>query len=162
MTAVDDRPGLGCVKRDADQPCPGRPIVRYAVGPVCSEHLLPGAEVYEWLTDPAALDDADLDRVAEVLEQIATAPLGPPLPVAARAVAAAHVDAAPGEAAAARLMAYKAGSIRERVLDHLAAAGPAGTTAIEAWHWYQATYSPTTERYYVLSQRGRRQKGLSW
>jgi hypothetical protein len=79
------------------------------------------------------------------------------------------------------------------VLEHLIEAGPRGTTAIEAWRWYRATYSPTTERYsvaprlsemvgdgwavktgatrnvrgpgyppeevYVLSARGRREKG---
>jgi hypothetical protein len=82
------------------------------------------------------------------------------------------------------------------VLEHLIEAGPRGTTAIEAWRWYRATYSPTTERYsvaprlsemvgdgwavktgatrnvrgpgyppeevYVLSARGRREKGVTW
>lgn len=185
--------GLVCVKRDPGRPsCGGQPVVRYAVGPVCSAHLLPGAEVYEWLTDPAALDAADMGRVFEVLERVAFSPLPEP----SRPVAAAHVDAAPGEANAARLVAYTAGKIRARVLEHLVDAGPRGTTAIEAWRWYQATYSPTTERYsvaprlsemvgdgwavktgatrnvrgpgyppeevYVLSARGRREKGLTW
>jgi hypothetical protein len=199
MTAVDTRPvtGLACVKRtDEGEPCPARPILRYAVGPVCSGHQLSGAEVYEWLTDPAALAEASDERLVDVLTELAYAPLGPPLPNPARPVAAQHADAAPGEANAARLVAFKAGTIRARVLQHLVEAGPKGTTAIEAWHWYQATHSPTTERYsvaprlsemvgdgwavktgatrnvrgpgyppeevYVLSARGRREKGVTW
>jgi hypothetical protein len=193
--AVDQRV---CVKRDPGQTsCDGQPVVRYAVGPVCSRHQVPGAEVYEWLTDPAALAGAELGRVFDVLERVAFAPLGPPpLPTPGRPTAAAHADAAPGEANAARLVAYTAGKIRARVLEHLIEVGPRGTTAIEAWRWYQATYSATTERYsvaprlsemvgdgwavktgatrsvrgpgyppeevYVLSARGRREKGVTW
>lgn len=196
MTAAVDQ--LVCVKRSDDGGrCDGQPVVRYAVGPVCSQHQLTGAEVYEWLTDPAALAAATDDHLVDVLTEIAYAPLGPPpLPNPARPKAAQHVDAAPGEANAARLVAYTAGKIRARVLEHLIAAGPKGTTAIEAWRWYRASYSSTTERYsvaprlsemvadgwavktgatrnvrgpgyppeevYVLSARGRREKGITW
>lgn len=194
MTATTVRPICG--KRDGSIPCTDPAVVRYAVGYACSRHQLPGAEIYEWITDPAVLEHVDTDRMVQVLEQVATAPYGPPLPNPARPAAAAHVDAAPGEANAARLVAYKAGTIRHRVLAHLIQAGPRGTTAIEAWEWYRARYSPMTERYsvaprlselvtdgwavktgatrnvrgpgyppeeiYVLSQRGRQQKGLIW
>jgi hypothetical protein len=80
VTAVDEHPveQLVCVKGTPSVPCTGRPVVRYAVGPVCSEHLLPGAEVYRWLTDPASLADVDLSHVVDVLERVAFAPLGPP------------------------------------------------------------------------------------
>jgi hypothetical protein len=199
VTVVDTRPQTAtvCLKGEPGHPCPGRPVVRYAVGPACSQHLVPGAEVYEWLVDPAALDQADDAHVLDVLERVAYAPLGlPRLPNPARPVAAAHADAAPGELQAARLVASKAGTIRARVLEHLVEVGPRGTTAIEAWEWYRATYSPTTERYsvaprlsemvgdgwaaktgstrnvrgpgyppeevYVLSVRGRREKGVTW
>jgi len=195
MNAVDV--GLACVKRDGVRCCTRPPIVRYRVGPVCSEHQLFGAEVLEWL---GWTPDAEVDLAAAMAGPTTPAQtaildaLG--LPDPARPAASAHVDAAPGEANAARLVAYKAGKIRARVLEHLTDAGQRGTTAIEAWRWYQATYSPTVERYsvaprlsemvadgwatktgatrsvrgpgyppeevYVLSARGRREKGLSW
>jgi hypothetical protein len=194
--ATDTAPKV-CGKRDGTVPCTDRAVVRYAVGYVCSRHQLPGAKVYEWLVDPAALEQVSDERMAEVLEQLATAPLGPPpLPNPGRPAAAQHADAAFGEANAARLVAYKVGTIRSRVLSHLIEAGPRGTTAIEAWDWYRAEHSPMTERYsvaprlselvtdgwavktgatrnvrgpgyppeevYVLSQRGRREKGVTW
>lgn len=197
MTAVDDRPrtDLACVKRDDDgRDCSGRPVVRYAVGPVCSAHQVPGAEVYEWLVDPAVLTTPLPPSVLAGLRP--TLEVGDRLPNPARPKAAQHVDADAGEATAARLVAYKAGKTRARVLEHLIACGPRGTTAIEAWDWYRATHSPTTERYtvaprlsemvadgwavktgetrnvrgagyppeevYVLSARGRRERGVTW
>jgi hypothetical protein len=199
MTAVDERPvtELQCVKGPLGHPCPDRPVVRYAVGPACSGHLVPGAQIYEWLVDPAAVENVDPGYLVDVLERVAYAPMAPPpLPDPGRAKAAQHADAAAGEATAARLVAYRAGTIRGRVLQHLVEVGSKGTTAIEAWEWYLATFSSTTERYsvaprlselvgdgwavktgatrnvrgpgyppeevYVLSARGRREKGLTW
>jgi hypothetical protein len=154
VTAVDDRPqlGLACVKRVGDEPCTGTPVVRYAIGVVCSAHQLTGAEVYEWLVDPAVLEGvaAAAPSSPGLLARIGAPESGPPLlPDVGRAKAAQHADAAPGEAGAARLVRYKAGKTRARVLEHLIACGPRGTTAIEAWDWYRATHSPTTERYTV-------------
>lgn len=195
MTAVVDLPDTVCVKRDGDRRCPDRPVVRYAVGPVCSRHQVFGAEPYAWLV----MSDGQLELAAAVAgpstPSSAAVYAALALPDPGRPVAAAHADAAPGEANAARLVAYKAGTLRRRVLEHLVDAGPRGTTAIEAWHWYQATHSPTTERYsvaprlselvgdgwaaktgatrnvrgsgyppeevYVLSARGRREKGVT-
>lgn len=199
MTALDERPvaDLACVKGDRGDPCPGRPVVRYAVGPVCSRHQVFGAEAYEWLV----MDDGQLELAAAMAGPASTAAAAAVIPSTGlpnpgRPVAAQHADADRGEANAARLVAYKAGKIRARVLEHLVDAGPRGTTAIEAWHWYQATYFPTTERYsvaprlsemvgdgwavktgalrnvrgpgyppeevYVLSARGRRERGVTW
>ncbi|WP_166535074.1 hypothetical protein [Blastococcus xanthinilyticus] len=183
------------MKGPAGVPCPGTPVVRYAVGTVCSAHLLPGAEVYEWLVDPAALA-ARGGQVDDALRLLAVDAAADRLPAPSRPGAAAHAGAAAGEAGAARLVAYRAGTIRGHVLAHLIEVGPRGTTAIEAWDWYRATHSPTTERYsvaprlselvadgwavktggtrnvrgagyppeevYVLSARGRREKGLTW
>lgn len=194
-----------CVKRDTDQPCGRTPVARYAVGPVCSGHLVPGAEVYEWLNPldgqaqlaAAVAGPGDPVAGAQLADDLSLPPAASTrLPRPERPAAAAHADAAHGEASTARLVAPTAGKIRARVLDHLIDAGPRGTTAIEAWHWYQATYSSTTERYsvaprlselvadgwaaktgatravrgpgyppeevYVLSARGRREKGITW
>lgn len=143
--------GLACVKRDGEEPCTRPPIVRYAVGPVCSEHQLFGAKVLEWLGYAAGHPLVDLAAVvAGPTSPAQTAILDSlGLPDPARPSASQHVDAAPGEANAARLVAFRAGTIRARVLEHLAEAGPHGTTAIEAWRWYRARYSATTERYSV-------------
>jgi len=143
-------------------------LVRVFWGVVCREHLLNGAQVYEVIrTEPRPLtgpglvvaDDGSL-RVPGTTTATATATTPPPvdarplavvhqLPAPGRPVAAAHADAAAGEATTARLVAYRAGKIRARVMEHLAAAGPHGTTAIEAWQWYCDTYAPGTERYSV-------------
>ncbi len=182
---------LSCVKRDGERSCGGRPVVRYAVGWVCSRHQVPGAQPFEWLVD------TDQDLQLHAAASTAAAALGrPTLPDPGRRVAAVHADAAPGETNAAALVAYKAGTLRTRVLAHLVDVGLHGTTAIEAWRWYQANHSPSTERYsiaprlsemvtdgwavktgalrhvrgagyppeevYVLSPGGRREKGLSW
>jgi hypothetical protein len=142
------QPDVCCKRRDG-QPCPGTPVVRYAVGPVCTDHLITGAQVYgtvvtgERLTGGVITDAFDADR------PVPTPTAGAVLPDAGRRVAAAHADAAPGEANAAALAAYRAGTIRARVLEHLVDVGPAGTTAIEAWHWYRRVHAPGTERYSV-------------
>lgn len=161
MTALLGLPAaaVGCQKRDHGQACTRTPVVLYAVGPVCSEHQVFGAEAYAWLNPLAAQERkltafiagatslADTERIATDIGLPPAA--SAPLPRPDRPVAAQHADAAPGEANAARLAAYPAGRIRARVLEHLVDAGPRGTTAIEAWRWYQATYSHTTERYSV-------------
>lgn len=154
MTALDERPAtaLACVKGEGGRPCPGRPVVRYVVGPACSAHQVSGAQVLEWLDDPAVTAAAPHELAPSFTPATAAAAIRAmtsTLPDAGRPVAAQHADAAPGEATAARLVRYKAGKIRARVLEHLIACGPRGTTAIEAWDWYRATHSPTTERYSV-------------
>ncbi|TKJ25260.1 hypothetical protein [Blastococcus sp. CCUG 61487] len=148
MTTVVERPvgELRCIRRHNGQPCTGRPVVRYFIGPVCSADLMPGAEVYEWLVVP----DEDLaarppvDSGAGVVQRTSY-----PLPDPARPAAAVHADATAGEATAARLVAYRAGSLRARVLQHLVQIGPQGTTAIEAWNWYRRSFDSKTERYSV-------------
>ena len=199
MTAVGERTAL-CVKRTADgRPCTDRPVVRYVIGTVCAGHQVPGAQVLEWLVDPAALEGArefppfpNVD-VADNLHELL---LGDRLPDPGREKAAAHVDGGTGEQQTARLVAYKAGKLRAIVLERLVQCGPRGTTAIEAWRWYQAHHNKSTDRYsiaprlselktdgwaslsgemrnvrgpgyppeevYVLSARGRREKGLTW
>lgn len=142
-TTIVERPvgQLACGKGEHRQPCPNRPVVRYMVGPACSAHMLPGAVVLEWLVIP---DDELVVRTA-----VADSAALHSLPDPGRPKAAVHANAAAGEATVARLVAYRAGSLRARVLHHLVVVGPAGTTAIEAWNWYRGTYSSATERYSI-------------
>lgn len=145
-TAVIERPvgQLLCVKGEHGRQCPNRPIVRYMVGPTCSAHLVPGAVVLEWLVVP----DEQLLTVAAVADTAALH-AAVALPDPARPGASVHADAGVGEATVARLVAYRSGSLRARVLHHLVVVGPQGTTAIEAWTWYRRTYSSATERYSI-------------
>lgn len=146
-TAVIERP-VGarlCVKGEHGRQCEARPIVRYMVGPCCSAHLVPGAVVLEWLVVP----DEELLTVAAVADVAALHAAVPPLPNPARPGASVHADADAGEATVARLVRYKAGNLRARVLHRLVQVGPHGTTAIEAWTWYRETYDAKTERYSI-------------
>jgi hypothetical protein len=141
---------LTCCKRENGQPCPGTPVVRYFVGPVCAAHQIPGAESYGSLVTGEQLNGGGVITEAFRTDRpVPTATAGAVLPDAGRRVAASHADAAPGEANAAKLAAYRAGSIRARVLEHLVEAGQDGTTAIEAWRWYCRVHVPGTERYSV-------------
>lgn len=150
MTTIEERRTIGhCAKRDGSVPCPDVPVVLYFVGPVCARHQVTGAQSYGSLVTGPPLTGGVLP---EAFRDDRPVPIGPPaavLPDAARPVAAAHADAARGEATAARLVAYRAGKIRARVLEHLVEVGGRGTTAIEAWQWYCRVHAPGTERYSV-------------
>jgi hypothetical protein len=149
-----------CVKRlVGGEPCPERPVVRYFVGPVCADHQIAGAQSYGSLLTgptaaagapgwPQAVPDLPVDQRATGWPQSHPAPELRALPEPGRATAAAHVTGGPGETAGAALMAYRAGTIRARVLEHLAAVGPAGTTAVECWRWYCSEHGQV-ERYSV-------------
>jgi hypothetical protein len=171
MSALEETPPVAPAARPACEynkrgPACGSTdgLVRVFWGVVCREHL-PGAEVYEvlWasptpLAGPGLVVADDGTLRAPGAGRAAAGP-GPALerPMAAvhqlpdpgRARASAHADAAPGEANAAKLVAYRAGKIRARVLEHLVDVGPRGTTAIEAWQWYCDVHVPGTERYSV-------------
>lgn len=146
-TTIVERPvgALLCVKGEHGRQCTARPIVRYMVGPCCSGHLVPGAVVLEWLVVP----DEELLTIAAVADVAALHAVRPRLPDPSRPGASVHADAGVGEATVARLVAYRSGSLRARVLHHLVTVGLEGTTAIEAWTWYRRTYSSATERYSI-------------
>lgn len=147
MTALDDRPALTCCKHRGDLVCPGRPIVRYAVGWVCAADLVPGATVYEIAPD---LQATDLMMIAgeAARSQLAAAPPAPvtaqpplhQLPDPGRAAAASRIEDHGTAAQAATLMLGRTGKPRRRLIERFAEVADAGMTSTEAWHWYCDTH----------------------